>query len=136
MERFNRNGESVARFLQNHPAVEKVFHGSQAEQEYASRGWLSDYGSVVSFVLRNGDLEGLRSFYDHLPGPLLKAPTLGSNHTLVCPYALLAHYHEPPTFFEYHGISRYLIRVATGCETDLELVLAALDEGLNNTLND
>ena len=86
------------------------------------------------FTLISGGLESLRSFYDQLPAPLLKAPTLGSNQTLVCPYALLAHYHEPPSFFEHHRIPRHLVRLAVGCEEDLDPVFAALDQGLNQIL--
>ena len=86
-------------FLQKHPAVEKVFHGSLTSQERTSPEWLVGYGSVISFTLISGGLESLRLFYDQLPAPLLKAPTLGSNQTLVYPYALLAHYHESPSVF-------------------------------------
>ena len=62
--------------------------------------------------------------------PLLKAPTLGSNQTLVCPYALLAHYHESPSFFEHHRIPRHLVRLAVSCNEDLDPNFAALDQGL------
>ena len=106
MERFNSNGVKAVDFLQKHPAVEKVFLGSLTYQERTSPEWLMSYGSVVSFTLISGNLKSLRLFYDHLPAPLLKAPTLGSNQTLVCPYALLAHYHESPSFFEHHRIPR------------------------------
>mgnify|MGYP003314723043 FL=1 len=92
------------------------------------------YGSVISFTLISGNLESLRLFYDQLPAPLLKAPTLGSNPTLVCPYALPAHYHEPPSFFEHHRILRHLVRLAVGCEEDLDPIFAALDQGLNQIL--
>ncbi len=134
MLRFNLNGDKVAKFLKNHPEVEKVYHGSLVQKKDLSPKWLSGFGSVVSFTLRSGDLESLRQFYDHLPAPLLKAPSLGSNQTLVCPYALLAHYHEPSSFFEYHGISKHLIRLAVGCEHDLDPIIGALEEGLNQTL--
>ena len=134
MERFNSNGVKAVDFLQKHPAVEKVFHGSLTYQERTSPEWLMGYGSVVSFTLISGNLESLRLFYDQLPAPLLKAPTLGSNQTLVCPYALLAHYHEPPSFFEHHSIPRHLVRLAVGCEEDLDPVFAALDQGLNQIL--
>ena len=128
---FNLNGNKVAEFLKNHPEVEKVYHGSLAQKKERSPKWLSGFGSVVSFTLRSADLESLRRFYDYLPSPLLKAPTLGSNQPLVCPYALLAHYHESSSFFEYHGISRHMIRLAVGCEQDLDPFIGALEEGLN-----
>ena len=96
MDRFNSNGVKAVGFLKKHPAVEKVFHGSLTYQERASPEWLLGYGSVVSFTLISGNLESLRLFYDQLPAPLLKAPTLGSNQTLVCPYACLLYTSPSP----------------------------------------
>ena len=131
MERFNRNGETLAGFLKNHPAVDRVHHGSlNPPSTPHAGGMLSGFGSVVSFVLKADDLEGLSAFYDGLPPPILKAPSLGSDRTLVCPYALLAHYHEPQSFFREHGISLYMVRVAAGCEKDFTPVLESLEAGL------
>ena len=134
MERFNRNGEKLARFLKQHPSIARVYHGSLDEEAKASKSWLSGYGSIVCFELKSDNLDSLCLFYDHLPPPVLKAPSLGSNRTLVCPYPLLAHYHESPSFFGMHGFSRHMVRVSTGCEDDLEPVLAALDMGLKNVM--
>ncbi len=44
-----------------------------------------------------------------------KGPSLGTNYTLICPYTILAHYHELE-FAEASGVSRYLVRVSIGLE--------------------
>ena len=114
MERFNRNGEKLAWFLKQHPSIARVYHGSLDEEAKASKSWLSGYGSIVCFELKSDNLDSLCLFYDHLPHPLLKAPSLGSNRTLVCPYPLLAHYHESPSFFEMHVFSKHMVERGSG----------------------
>ena len=131
MERFNSNGNHVAQFLKHHPMVKSVNYPSLDNNSKVSKKWLSGYGGIVSFVLKSDDFNSLSRFYDNLPPEILKAPSLGSNKTLVCPYALLAHYHESQSFFENHKISRFMIRVSAGCEIDVKPVLSALNEGLN-----
>ena len=41
---------------------------------------------------------------------------------------------NPYLFFEHHRIPRHLVRLAVGCEEDLDPVFAALDQGLNQIL--
>ncbi|MDP6466053.1 MAG: PLP-dependent transferase, partial [SAR324 cluster bacterium] len=37
MERFNRNGEKLARFLKQHPSIARVYHGSLDEEAKVSK---------------------------------------------------------------------------------------------------
>ncbi len=65
-------------------------------------------GSVISFTLARADLEAFRAFYDSpLPG-ILKAPSLGSDLTLLCPYTLLTHSKETDEQLQAIGLPRYL----------------------------
>ena len=59
-----------------------------------------------------------RTFYDRLD--LSKGPSLGTDFTLVCPYTLLAHYHELDFAMSYQ-VQPNLIRIAVGLE-DLEVL--------------
>jgi len=132
MHRFQANADRLAAFLDGHAAVDRVYYsGLPSHRSHAvARRLLRGYGSVVSFTLKASGLEGLRRFYDAPLAPILKAPSLGSNQTMVCPYTLLAHYHEPDEVLEDWGLPRYLIRLAVGCEEDIHPVLAALDRAL------
>jgi cystathionine gamma-synthase len=49
-----------------------------------------------------------------------KGPSLGTNFTLVCPYTLLAHYHELDFAMSYN-VQPNLLRIAVGLEPFEEL---------------
>ena len=84
---------------------------------------------LISFVLQNDSLDGIRRFYDADLRPLHKAPGLGSNTSMLCPYAMLAHYQASDRELEELRISRYLVRLAVGSEKNLDQVFAALERG-------
>jgi cystathionine beta-lyase/cystathionine gamma-synthase len=132
MQRFNANAARVARFLDGHPGVGSVnYSGLPTHRGHATaRRILRGHGSVISLVLARGTREALRAFYDSpLPG-ITKAPSLGSDVTLLCPYVLLAHSEETDEDLEAMGLHRFLVRIAVGCEQDISPVIAALDEAL------
>ena len=131
MERFNSNGVQVAQFLEVHPKVRSVSFNqlpSHSSHELAKK-LLKGAGSLISFVLQNDNLDGIRRFYDADLRPLHKAPGLGSNTSMICPYAMLAHYRASDRELEELRISRYLVRLAVGCEKNLDQVIAALERG-------
>ena len=64
--------------------------------------------------------------YDSLK--LTKGPSFGTPFTLVCPYTLLAHYHELE-WAEACGVPSHLIRVSCGQEPTEE-ILKAFEEAL------
>ena len=133
MERFQTNALQVAEFLQHHPGIEKLyFHRFPSHRSYqVSQRIVKGPGSVMSFTLKRPGLEGLRQFYDAPLQHILKAPSLGSNQTILCPYTLLAHYHESDEVLEELGLSRYLIRLSVGCEENIEFVIDSLDQALS-----
>ena len=66
--------------------------------------------------------------YDALK--LCKGPSFGTPFTLVCPYTMLAHYHELE-WAEGCGVSANLLRVSCGLEP-LETIIAAFETALAN----
>jgi cystathionine beta-lyase/cystathionine gamma-synthase len=124
--RFNRNGEALAKLLRNHPAVETVYYGNQGRPD-----WLKGLASVVSCECRNPSLEKVGRFFDApLPG-VFKAPSLGSNQTLFCPYVLLAYYDKSEEYLRECNLSKTLFRFAAGCEEDFEPVLKGISDALD-----
>ncbi len=124
--RFNRNGEALAKLLREHPAVEKVYYGNQGRPE-----WLNGLASVVSCDLKAPDLEKLAVFFDaELPG-VIKAPSLGSDQTLFCPYVLLAYYDKSDEYLKECNLSKTLLRFAAGCEEDFSGVLDGIRQALD-----
>ena len=74
------------------------------------------YGGLFSILLHPHICQ--RTFYDKLD--LSKGPSLGTDFSLVCPYTLLAHYHELDFAMSY-DVQPNLLRFAIGLE-DLELL--------------
>ena len=135
MQRFNENSLAVAHFLEAHSAVNRVYYAcspSDVSSSAASK-LLSGNGGVVSFVLKDDTEENLRRFYDGEFTSILKAPTLGSNETLVCPYSLLTHYHDSDEDLLEIELPRHLIRIASGSENEIEPIIADLNSALART---
>lgn len=70
------------------------------------------YGGLISIVFKREDQA--KVFYDNLS--LNKGPSLGTNFTLVCPYAILAHYAELDEVAKY-GVVKNLVRISVGLES-------------------
>jgi cystathionine beta-lyase/cystathionine gamma-synthase len=134
MKRFNANGLRVAKCLATHPAVDRVFFPGQPGSPVAAAAhWLSGFGSVVSFTFRAPGLDPVRRMYDTATPTIQKAPTLGSDATLMCPYVMLTYFRRSDEYLRAYRLPRFLVRLAVGSETDFAPVqddlLRALDSG-------
>ena len=120
MRLINRNAIEIAAFLEDHPAIEQVWHPSLKDQELYDRYARTEasYGGVLSFTLEFPE-ENTIPFYDKLA--CCKGPNLGTVFTLCCPFVMLAHYHELD-WAEDAGVSRWLIRLSVGTEPVQELI--------------
>lgn len=126
LARFNRNGEALAELLRSHPAVDTVYYGNQGRPD-----WLKGLASVVSCECKNPSLDKVGRFFDSpLPG-VHKAPSLGSNQTLFCPYVLLAYYEKSDVYLRECNLSKTLFRFAAGCEEDFRPVLKGISDALD-----
>ncbi len=104
--------EELAGHLSEHPAVKRVLHPKGCENFEKLMREDSGYGCLLSFELKDG-LNRVKKVYDALE--LCKGPSLGTRFTLVCPYVMLAHYHELDWAKEC-GIPSHLLRVSVGLE--------------------
>ncbi len=135
MQRFNENSLAVAHFLEAHSAVNRVYYACSTSDVSSSAApkLLSGNGGVVSFVLKNDTEDNLRRFYDGEFTSIFKAPTLGSNETLVCPYSLLTHYHDSDEDLLEIELPRHLIRIASGSENEIDPIIADLHSAFART---
>lgn len=123
----NRNGLAVAEFLQGHAAVEKVWYPTcvdRAAYESVMRPG-GGYGGLMSFILR--DRQRTQEIYDAMR--FSKGPSLGMEYTLLCPYTLLAHYHELE-WARSCGVEAELLRLSVGQEP-LDDLLERLQEAFD-----
>lgn len=124
----NANGEALAAWLADHPAVAEIWHPSMTNREnydmVMRKG--GGYGGLLSFVLKMP--RRTPKVYDALR--LCKGPSFGTHFTLVCPYTQLAHYHELE-WTEGCGVSPHLLRVSCGSEP-LETLTAAFEAAFSH----
>ena len=136
MERFNINGTVLAEFLSAHLAVDFIYHPSlKSHSSYdTAKKLLSGNGGVVSFTLKDESENALKKFYDREFSSMIKAPSIGSNQTLICPYTLLTNYFYTDEELKEIKLPRHLIRISAGCETEIDGILEDLDFALKRTI--
>jgi cystathionine beta-lyase/cystathionine gamma-synthase len=128
MLQHNANGITVARHLDAHPKVRKVFYPglpSHPQHEVARRQQRGP-GAMLSFDL--GSVDAARRFLNHLHLCSL-AESLGGVETLVSLPALMTHASMPKEVRERVGIAEGLVRLSVGIE-DVEDIIADLDQAL------
>lgn len=132
VERHNENALALARFLEEHPRIERVFypglesHPGHAIAERQMRG----YGGVLSFAIEGG-LEAIGRFLPRLRYAYMAA-NLGQVETVVGPPEVTSHVECTEEEMAAAGIPPGLVRYSVGIEdvqdlkADLERALAKL----------
>ncbi len=130
MARHNENGQRVAEYLEQHPAVRRVWYpGLASHPDHAiAQRLMSGYGGVVSFEL-DADLEGTARFIDALRIPYI-GPSLGGVESIVEQPALMSHFTLSDDERAAIGIRGELVRYALGIEDTADL-LADLAQALD-----
>ena len=122
MERHSENALELARFLEGHPAVERVHYAgleSFPQHELALRQ-LDDSGGMLAFEVGGGRSGGERVM-DALE-LAARATSLGGVDTVVHHPASTSHRQFGPEQLAAAGISEGMIRVSVGCEDGADLV--------------
>jgi cystathionine gamma-lyase len=129
MRQHEENAHRVARFLQEHPRVEKVYYpglASHPDHELAKRQ-MSGFGGMVSFQFK-GKLADVDQVVRRLK-IFTFAESLGGVESLVCHPASMTHGSIPKEIREARGVNDTLLRLSIGIE-DSEDLLADLDQAL------
>ncbi|GBC81359.1 Cystathionine gamma-synthase [bacterium HR10] len=128
MRQHDENGRAVARFLAEHPRVERVYYpGLPSHPQYElARRQMSGFGGMVAFDV--GSLERARTVLESVRLCTL-AESLGGVETLISHPATMTHASIPREERERLGITDGLIRLSVGCE-DVEDIIADLDRAL------
>jgi cystathionine gamma-synthase len=132
LARQNDSGLKVARFLERHPVVRRVYYpGLPSHPDHAiACEQMSGFGGVISFEL-DADLETTGRFVDALQIPYI-GPSLGGVESLVGQVALVSYYELSSEERAEIGISDTLVRYAVGIENADDLV-ADLAQALDKT---
>ena len=133
MERHGDNGLRVARFLEEHPQVRRVWYpGLESHPDYeVARRLMRGFGGVVTFEV-DADLEGTCRFIDACRIPYI-APSLGGVETLIEMPAIMSFWDLTPDERLKLGITDSLVRLSCGIEDPHDLI-ADLEQALATVL--
>lgn len=129
MARHNETGLRVARMLEAHPRVQRVWYpglDSHPDHETAVR-LMRGFGGVVSFEL-DADLEATMRFVDGCRIPYI-APSLGGVESLIEMPVVMSYWDQPREERLRLGITDSLVRLSCGIE-DTDDLLADLEQAL------
>jgi cystathionine beta-lyase/cystathionine gamma-synthase len=118
----NESALKIARFLEQHPAVEHVnYAGLESHPRHQrARELFEGFGGVLSFELKGGTDEAEQFIKNtHLP---IVAPSLGGVETLITRPVTTSHSGLSPEDRKRLGISDRLIRLAVGIEATADLI--------------
>ena len=129
MERHCSNAMKIARFLENHSAIEKVYYpGLESHSQHAlALNQMPAFGGMVTAVLGEG-LEKAKNFLEKCQIFSL-AESLGGVESLIEHPAIMTHASIPWEIRETLGISDGLVRLSVGIE-NVDDLIEDLDQAL------
>ena len=129
MQRHCANAKAIAEFLDNHPAVEKVYYPglkNHVGHDIAARQ-MKDFGGMLSFEVKGGRAAGTKLVNSlHL---ITVAVSLGDAETLIEHPASMTHSTYTEEELAASGIPAGLIRLSAGLE-NAEDIIADLEQAL------
>ncbi|MBI3957693.1 MAG: aminotransferase class I/II-fold pyridoxal phosphate-dependent enzyme [Chloroflexi bacterium] len=129
MAQHNANGLAVARFLEDHPRIRRVWYpGLESHPDHAvAAASMTGFGGVVSFEVES-DGPGASRFIDACRIPRI-APSLGGVESLIEQPYIISYYDTAPEERLALGIRDELVRLALGVE-DTDDLIADLAQAL------
>jgi methionine-gamma-lyase len=129
MDRHCHNAMELARFLEDHQAVEKVnYTGLSNHPDHAiANKQMRHPGAMLSIELKGGMQAGI-----HMMNRLkmcTRTVSLGTCDTLMCHPASMTHFSVPKEKREQYGITDGLIRISVGME-NIQDIIADIDQAL------
>lgn len=127
---MNANAEKVIELFENSKLIDKIYYPSVSSNSSKRHYDLvkrdnGGYGALMSIVFK--EQTDAICFFNTVQ--LSKGPSLGTNFTLVCPYAILAHFQELEEVAKW-GVDPNLVRLSIGMEKTDKL-LKTLKEALD-----
>ena len=123
VKRQNESALRIARFLESHPAVERVFYpGLESHAGHAiARQQMRGFGGILSFLLKENSLDAVGRLIPHFRFAHA-AGNLGAVETIVAPPVTSSHMECRPEERARLGIPQGLIRYSTGIEDVEDLI--------------
>ncbi len=128
----NKSALKIARFLESHPGIERVFYPGLASNEghQIAKSQMKGFGGVLSFMLKENTFDAVRRLLPHLRYSHAAA-NLGAVETIVGPPATTSHVECTRKERKAMGIPESLVRYSTGIE-DTEDLIRDLEDALKH----
>ena len=123
MDRHASNGEVIAKFLQQHPAIKKVYWPGFTDHpgHAIAKKQMKSFGGMISFELKNDAIEAARKLLSSTKLFSL-AESLGGVESLINHPASITHASIPREERIKNGLSDTLIRLSVGIEDPDDLI--------------
>lgn len=131
MQRHSDNGFEIAKYLENHSLVEKIYYpglSSHPQYDLATRQ-MTEFGGMVSFTFKSGKKEDAIKFLENVKVFTL-AESLGGVESLANLPAMMTHASIPEDKRAVLGITDDLVRLSVGIE-DAEDLIVDLEQAFN-----
>lgn len=130
MERVNAMGMTVARYLEDHPAVSKIYYTGLESHPHFKLGqaYLAGHGGVITFELGLSEA-ATAGVVDRLRVPYM-ASNFGAPHTLVEQSTFFTYFEYDDAGLESIGVDRSTIRLALGYVNEADEVIEDLANAL------
>lgn len=127
VQRQNATALAIARALESHPKVERVYYPGLASHpsHEVARAQMTGFGGVVSFTVRGGK-DAASRVVDNCRIATI-APSLGGVETLIEQPAIMSYFELGPEQLAAVGIDPALIRLSVGVEDTEDLVADVLN---------
>lgn len=121
MERHNSNAMKVAKFLRNHPKVEKVYYvGFEDHKDYeVTCRQTTGFGGMISFAVDSEDT--VRNILKNVD-MIMFAESLGGTETLITYPTTQTHEDTPEDIKERLGITKKFLRISIGIEDPDDII--------------
>ena len=123
MQRHNENGLAVARFLADHPRIERVYYpGIESHPYYeVARRQMKGYGGLITFQVKGADWRATANVVDAARIPRI-APSLGGVESLIEQPLVMSYYEARAEDRRAWGIYDNMIRLSCGIENASDLI--------------
>ena len=130
VRRQNESALRIARYLESHAAVERVYYPGLVSHEghAVAQKQMRGFGGVLSFVLKGNSFDAVRRFVPRLQFAHAAA-NLGAVETVIGPPATTSHVECSEEERASMGIPESLIRYSTGIE-NVDDLIGDLDQAL------
>ncbi len=130
MQRHCENGEAIAKYLKNHPKVEKVYWpGFEDHPNHdIAKAQMDGFGGMISFITKGSDYKSAVKIVENLKIFTL-AESLGGVESLAGHPASMTHASIPKKEREKTGVVDALIRLSVGIE-DVDDLITDLEQAI------